>query len=146
MDDNTKMLLDFALNDDPKEFKQHVDSLQQIFNFQQRLINQLKRKNETLESDTFKDEELKYLRDKVERLEFDVLRGFSISEEEDAEIRKWQAKHDVEAHGLTTLEKKMKAEGCCGGRHKYIFVPTSIGVLGRVECECGEGFTFQELI
>lgn len=54
MDVTTRFLLEQALSDDPKEFKSHIDGLQQIFNYQKRLINQLKDKIEQLEDEYYK--------------------------------------------------------------------------------------------
>lgn len=60
-------------------------------------------------------------------------------------IKEWQLKHDAEKHGLKTMEQRLRAGGCCGGRYTYQFVPTSIGTIGEVICSCGEKFTFQDL-
>lgn len=60
-------------------------------------------------------------------------------------IREWELKHDAEKHGLKTMEQRLRAGGCCGGRYTYQFVPTSIGTIGEVICSCGEKFTFQDL-
>lgn len=68
-----------------------------------------------------------------------------ISKEEEEKIKEWQLKHDAEKHGLKTMEQRLRAGGCCGGRYTYQFVPTSIGTIGEVICSCGEKFTFQDL-
>ena len=75
----------------------------------------------------------------------DLYRGFPISEKEQEKIREWELKHDAEKHGLKTMEQRLRAGGCCGGRYTYQFVPTSIGTVGEVICSCGEKFTFQDL-
>lgn len=76
----------------------------------------------------------------------DLYRGFPISEKEQEKIREWELKHDAEKHGLKTMEQRLRAGGCCGGRYTYQFVPTSIGTVGEVICSCGEKFTFQNFI
>lgn len=65
----------------------------------------------------------------------DLYRGFGISEEEDKAINEWKEKHDAEQHGLDNFQKRLNAGGAIGGRFKYVFYPTSIGVIG--ECVCG---------
>lgn len=47
-------------------------------------------------------------------------------------------------HGYTP-EMRIKAEGCIGGRYKYVFIPTSLGVSGKIVCHCGAEFEFQEI-
>lgn len=64
---------------------------------------------------------------------------FSTNAEEDIKIEKWQKKH---------IKKKHKGDtyfGAIGGNWSYEFIPTSIGDIGTVKCNCGEEFTFREL-
>lgn len=55
-------------------------------------------------------------------------------------------KHEAEAHGIVTDDQRMKLHGCIGGNYSYIFIPTSIGIIGEIQCSCGEKFTFCELM
>ena len=65
-------------------------------------------------------------------------------EEENHKLKEEYNK-DEEVHGWTTDRMRMKAEGCCGGRYSYKFVPTSLGVSGVIRCHCGAEFEFQEI-
>lgn len=109
------------------------------------IIKRLREDYKKLRDEYDKDEEIQEMKKEVKRMRADLNRGFSISEEEEKQIKEWQTKHDEEVHGLNTLEKKVFAEGCIGGRYSYHFVPTSIFVSCCVKCEsCGEEFNFYQ--
>ena len=73
-----------------------------------------------------------------------LYRGFGISQGESEEITAWKEKHDVERHGLNSLDKKLRAGGAIGGRYHYQFVPTSIGTVGTCVCGSCERKAFEE--
>lgn len=106
-------------------------------------IKYLEEENKTLKDETYKDSELTEMKEQYELMKNDLMRGFPISEEEKKHIEEWKKKHDKEAHGITTLDQRLRAGGCIGGRYTYNFVPTSIGVIGTIKCSCGEEFEFQ---
>lgn len=108
-------------------------------------IEYLQEENERLKSEQYKDEELSKMREYVEKVDKDMNRGFPISEREEQRIKEWKLKHEVEDHGLDTPDKRLKAQGCCGGAYTYSFIPTSIGTIGVVKCSCGKEFEFQKL-
>lgn len=108
-------------------------------------IKYLEEENRKLKEKYNKDEEIQKMQQRLNEMQKDYYRGFPISEKEEKKISEWKEKHDVEAHGLNTLNKKLKAGGCIGGRYSYHFVPTSIGVSGTVRCSCGAEFEFQEI-
>lgn len=108
-------------------------------------IKRLEEENKQLKSENYKDEELSKMQSELEEMRADFYRGFPISEKEQKSIEEWQRKHEEEAHKLKTLGERLKAEGCIGGRYKYVFIPTSIGVYGEVACSCGARFEFQEI-
>ena len=60
-------------------------------------------------------------------------------------IEEWKNKHAAEAHGVVTLDHKLRRYGSVGGVYSYHFTPTSIGTVGKVKCSCGAEFTFQDL-
>lgn len=64
---------------------------------------------------------------------------FEITEDEQKNIIKWQNKHIKKKHKGNTYF------GAIGGNWSYEFIPTSIGDIGTVKCDCGEKFTFREL-
>lgn len=145
MDVTTRFLLEQALSDDPKEFKSRLDELQQIFNYQKRLINQLREKIERLESEHYKDDEICRLESRLSQIQADMNRGFPISHEEQSAILAWSDKHLREKH-WDTENVCPRYAGCAGGRFVYKFIPTSLGVLGLIECDCGEHFVFQDMV
>ena len=105
----------------------------------------LEEENKKLKDEHYKDSEMQRMKTELEKAKDDLHRGFPISKEEEEKIKEWQLKHDAEKHGLKTMEQRLRAGGCCGGRYTYQFVPTSIGTIGEVICSCGEKFTFQDL-
>ena len=121
----------------------------------QRIGNQFERKNseikhlqeeiKKLKDSHYKDIELANMKSKLNEAKQDLYRGFPITEDDENRIEEWKRKHEEEAHGLKTLEDRMRTQGCCGGVYEYRFIPTSIGVVGEIICDkCGAKFTFQE--
>lgn len=108
-------------------------------------IEYLEEENKKLKDEHYKDSEMQRMEAKLKEAKDDLYRGFPISKEEQEKIREWQLKHDAEKHGLKTIEQRLRAGGCIGGKLTYHFIPTSIGTIGEVECSCGEKFTFQDL-
>ena len=108
-------------------------------------IKYLGEENKKLKDEHYKDSEMQRMEAELKKAKEDLYRGFPISEKEQEKIREWELKHDAEKHGLKTMEQRLRAGGCCGGRYTYQFVPTSIGTVGEVICSCGEKFTFQDL-
>lgn len=82
------------------------------------------------------DARVQELQDQLQTARADLSRGFRIYEHEETAIAKWKEKHDIEAHGLNTLDKKLRAGGAIGGRYHYEFHPTSIGTA--CVCVCGK--------
>lgn len=108
-------------------------------------IKYLEEENKKLKDEHYKDSEMQRMEVELKEAKDDLYRGFPISKEEQEKIREWELKHDAEKHGLKTMEQRLRAGGCIGGRYSYHFIPTSIGTIGEVECSCGEKFTFQDL-
>lgn len=106
-------------------------------------IKYLEEENKKLKDEAFKDSELTNMKEKYESIKKDLMRGFPVSEEEEKRIEEWMKKHDKEVHGITTLDQRLRSGGCIGGRYIYIFVPTSIGIIGTIKCNCGEEFEFR---
>ena len=108
-------------------------------------IRRLEKENNELKNHAYKDKELAEMRDKLNKMKSEYYRGFPISEDEEHKINEWIEKHEREVHGIKTYEDKLASHGCCGGGYTYEFVPTSIGTVGTVRCNCGAEFTFQEV-
>lgn len=107
-------------------------------------IKSLLIENKKLKDEYNKDEEIQKMKLEVEKMRKNYWRGFPITEEENIAIRKWCDRHDEKVHGWTD-RMRMHAEGCCGGRYKYIFLPTSIGISGKIVCHCGSEFEFKKI-
>lgn len=131
------------------EVKNAIENIQNYVEYQEETIKHLREENNRLKSENYKDEELTMMQARVSELEKGLSEmrkyGFSISKEEHDAIMEWQRKHEEEVHGAVTLEQKMRRGGAIGGNYSYHFVPTSIGVFGKVKCSCGAEFEFQEL-
>lgn len=111
----------------------------------ERVNEYLRKENQVLKDEHYENEEIKKLSQKLEEARADLRRGFGITKEEQEAIQKWKDKHDIEDHGLDTLDKKIRSGGAIGGRYTYEFIPTSIGTIGVIKCLCGKEFTFREL-
>lgn len=109
-------------------------------------IKYLEEENKKLKDEHYKDSEMQKMKTELKKAKDDLYRGFPISKEEEEKIKEWQLKHDAEKHGLKTMEQRLRAGGCSGGRYTYRFVPTGIGTVGEIICSCGEKFTFQDFI
>lgn len=99
-----------------------------------------------LKSEHYKDKQLQEMKKRLEKMQKDYWRGFPITEEEEQDIKRWQDKHNAEAHDITTDYERQKAAGSIGGQFTYEFTITSIGILGYVRCGiCGEKYCFSEI-
>lgn len=119
--------------------------IREIFESDECTIEALRKRNIELLDEHYKDKSLSEMKEQYEKMQKNYYRGFPISEEEDLAIKKWQKEHDEKVHRLTDDRLRMKAEGVCGGRYSYRFVPTSLGVSGVVRCSCGAEFEFQKI-
>lgn len=107
-------------------------------------IDRLSKKVRELEDEAYADGKMAEMKAEVEASRRAMARGFSITDEEHEVIREWQKEHQLEAHGVD-IESDCGYGGAIGGTWTYIFLPTSIGVIGEVQCSCGEKLTFREL-
>ena len=109
------------------------------------MIKQLREENKKLKEEHYKDNELQQLKTELETFKKNYHNGFPITEKERNKIEDWKNKHAAEAHGIVTLNDKLRSGGAIGGVYSYHFTPTSIGTVGVVRCKCGAEFTFQDL-
>ncbi len=106
------------------------NDLQRLYDHYRDVVNQneyLRKENERLKSEAYKDEELSKMKDRYEKMKEDYYNGFPISKEENEKIKEW-----MEEVCNDNLFKDMKIGGAIGGRFVYKFVPTSVGVFGTV--------------
>ncbi len=116
------------------------NDLKRIYDHYRAVVNEneyLRKENERLKSETYKDEELSNMKEKYDQMSKDYYRGFPISEKENKKINEW-------------IEKQMKKVpgigGTSGGRFTYQFTPTGLGTAGIIiDGFTGDKFTFQEL-
>ena len=111
--------------------------LQEVYDHYRSVVktnDYLRKENERLKSEAYKDEELAKMKEQYEKMEADYRRGFGISEAEDKKIRDW-------------MDKLPQANtGAIGGRFTYQFICTSIGEVGKVkDGVTGEELTFRDL-
>ena len=59
---------------------------------------------------------------------------FTITEEDENKIKEWDNNHKC------TLD----SVGAIGGRLKYCFTPTGLGVIKTVKCACGEMLDYSD--
>lgn len=130
---------------DEDNLEQCLDRAKELYKRELMQNKSLREENSKLRDEHYKDKKLSAMKQKLDKMTDDYWRGFSISEKEEKAIEEWKKTHDETAHGYTTERMRLKAEGCCGGRYTYVFVPTSIGTFGKIVCNCGAEFEFQEL-
>lgn len=129
-----------------EDFHSLLEELGRQYNAELSVNTYLRKENKKLKEDAYKDTELAKMKEKYEAMHQDLMRGFPITKEEMKNIEDWQLNHEVQKHGLDTFDKRLKAQGCCGGAYVYKFLPTSIGTIGYCICNtCGEKFCFQDL-
>lgn len=128
-----------------RNIEQCIELIRKEISRKDAIISFLRKENEKLKEENYKDEELQSMNNQLEIMKKDYWRGFPISEGEDKAIKEWQKKHEEEVHGLVTDKMRLKAQGVSGGRYSYHFVPTAIGTSGVVRCTCGAEFEFQEI-
>lgn len=109
-------------------------------------IKYLEKENKKLKDNAYKDSELQQMKSDLDDARSDLRRGFGISKMEEERIHEWKRRHEAEVHGIVTDDQRMELHGCIGGNYSYIFIPTSIGIIGEIQCSCGEKFTFCELM
>lgn len=105
----------------------------------------LRKENNELHDEAYKDNELIKMKKELDSFKREYYRGFPISKEEQKQIEEWKEKHEVEVHNCHTLDDRLRRSGTIGGSYTYEFIPTSIGTVGTIKCNCGAKFTFCEL-
>lgn len=127
-----------------RNFDEYLNDIKEMYHSKEIQINALRNENKKLKEEHYKDTKMSEMGQRLEKMQKEYYRGFPISEQEQKAIEDWKKKHDEEEHGYTP-EMRMKAKGCSGGRYKYVFVPTSLGVSGTIVCHCGAKLEFQEI-
>ena len=134
------------------DFDDALESIRIEYQSKVDAVSRLSEENKKLKDEAYKDNELSAMKKELsdtkkrfqEQIE-DYNRGFPVSIEEHVNIEAWRRQHLEKDHGAKTSVERMEFCGTIGGAFKYEFIPTSIGVIGKVKCSCGAEFTFQEL-
>ena len=113
------------------DFDECIESLKERNADKIERIKRVEEENRRLKSEHYKDTELQNLQHKYDELKKDAYRGFPITEREEKRINEWKYKHEMQEHP--------RASYC------YIFIPTSLGVIGTIKCSCGAEFDFTKL-
>lgn len=72
-------------------------------------------------------------------IDFDGVFFLYFNKTEMSAVESWIEKHIEEKHGGNTYARAI------GGRFSYVFVPTSLGVIGTIRCGCGEEYCFRDI-
>ena len=128
-----KTLVDLVLNGIVKKKKIHHNHITSVpENFFVNFIEESKEESEEKSKEKRESEE----KTKEEKPGL----AFCITVEENKKIQKWMKRHINEKHGGNGYA------GAIGGKFSYKFIPTSIGDIGEIHCDCGESFCFRELM
>lgn len=128
LSDDRQVILLNSIKEDLQRVYDHFRQLEYGYEY-------LKKENERLKSDHYKDDELKNLEKKYEVMKERCHLGFPITKEEHEKIEEWMDK--------MIGDNIMKIDSV---RFVYEFQPTPLGVIGKVkDTRTGEEFTFHEL-
>ena len=134
------MLIDY----DKMQLEQHLSAISAILERKKESLDRLRKENERLKLEHYKDDELSKLNAENEKLRAMMRNGFEITDEETANINQWKIKHEEKKHNRKK-SKEMFLTGAGGGNYTYEFVPTGIGVIGSIKCSCGAEYCFRDL-
>lgn len=131
-----------------KIIKADKDYLDKILDQAKKEINRMYEKNVKLVEENqvlldghYKDKKLQEMKESLDIMHQDLMRGFPISSDQLDAVKEWFDKH--KGQDSTTEGKFIKYPKHY--IHHYVFTPTEIGTVGEVVCRCGEKFEFQSL-
>jgi len=61
---------------------------------------------------------------------------FNLTKEQSDKIIEWMNVHDAEKH--IPVGQTFRYSGAIGGAYTWEFTPTSLGIVQKVRCSCGE--------
>ena len=117
-------------------------ALKYKFETKDRIIENLKKENQELKEEAWKDKKFQEMEEKLKRMREEYLLGFPISKEDYEKAENWITQHEKEKH--SSFSKGYSRGGCIGGSYTWEFTPTGIGTFGTVKCTCGDSFDFQK--
>ena len=126
-------------NKEEKDIKEALTFLYNYYAKQKKEIDLKRDQIAKLQAEYYRDELIAELQGRIKELEDRLFSGesFNITEEEKIKIQEWVRQHTKEKHNDNDY---------CGaivGRYSYVFTPTSLGLVGEIQCSCGEKFCFR---
>ena len=113
--------------------KEIIDNILNLENYYQGRIESLKKTNEKLQDEHYKDEQLTILKKERDDALMAARNGFSIPQEKYDKAMEWRQQHEHNQHDVPLEEYAY--HGAIGGGYTFSFSPTSIGVFATYTCE-----------
>lgn len=123
-------LVNYVIDSDAKIVYKSLDVIRQKYYENTKRIKVLEEENARLKSDHYKDEELARLNNEIDELKDTIRNSFVIEKCIRPIIDNWKIEH---------------RKTCKHTYFKYIFYPTELGCMGKIQCECGEGYTYRDI-
>ena len=132
------MKYDFLLDQIKKGFDDGVKQAQQQLDILTKRFDEISQENDRVKAETFKDETIKELQDRLEKLVEETQYGFNITKDEYENAQGWCRNHTKQKHG--------GFNGAGGGRYRWVFTPTGLGDYICVKCLCGDEILIRDII
>lgn len=126
-----------------KDFDGCLENLRYLSEMDKQTIERLRKENEKLRDEKFKDETIRDLQSQINDLTNRLNRAFEISENNSKKINNWMRTHIKQKHWNHFTDSPIST-GAIGGKFTYKFFPTSIATFGEVVCSCGAKIDFEE--
>lgn len=121
--------MDILMTLHAEQIKNNIKSLEKSLTTLVHQNKRLSEENQHLKEDAYKDDELIAMQVRLKEAETQLKLGFGITVQERQQIQLWQTEHLEKEHN------NRQYFGAIGGNFNYVFIPTSIGVVGY--CRCG---------
>lgn len=103
------------------------------------IIASLEKQIKEMRDELYKDKELRDLRNENNGLKKELKNSFPITDEEQKKIDEWMDEW------FKTKREGNRYMGAIGGGFTYSFMPTGIGILGKVIAPDGKELVFREI-
>ena len=112
------------------KISKYLDEIKNDYVKKTKTIETLREELNNFKKETYKDEELSKMKNRLTEMEKNYYRGFPLSETEQKQIHEWIVNHENIYHGGYPCY-----HGASGGGYSYEFYPTGIGTFAK--CICG---------
>ena len=116
-----------------------MDELNKCIQHLKNRIEDLENELKKVKDETYKDTEIKRMKEELDNIQSERFYGFDISREEYEKINSWKNDWFNRKRGGNHYM------GASGGGFTYKFVPTGLGTSGKIIATDGEEFVFQEI-